>query len=77
MKNYYRNFLPESQIELKDDIEAEHGFVRKYSYFLFYTISWFQPTDNPRQGGACESLNPPYFVNNCNYNGAYHILNKV
>ena len=39
MKNYYRNFLPESQIELKDDIEAEHGFVRKYSYFLFYTIS--------------------------------------
>ena len=27
MKNYYQNFLPESQIELKDDIEAEHGFV--------------------------------------------------
>jgi len=61
MKNYYQNFLPESQIELKDDIEAEHGF----------------PTDNPSQGGSCESLNAPYFVNNCNYNGAYHILNKI
>jgi len=61
MKNYYQNFLPESQIELKDDIEAEHGF----------------PTDNPSQGGSCENLNPPYFVNNCNYNGAYHILNKI
>ena len=36
MKNYYKNFLPENQIELKDDIEAEHGFVRKYSYFLLY-----------------------------------------
>ena len=41
MKNYYRNFLPESQIELKDDIEAEHGFVKEYQENFLFTVKLY------------------------------------
>ena len=35
----------------------------------------FKPNDDV--GGLCEVLNPPYYVNNCHYDGAAHILNQV
>ena len=38
---------------------------------------YFQPTDVGGDGGDCSSLNPPYYVNYCQYAGAANVLNKV
>jgi len=60
MKRFYDQLLSDgNEVELKDDISAEHGFPNEL-------------------GEGCETLNDPYFVNNCNnYLGAFHILNKT
>ena len=36
IKNFYSRFMDEDHIELKDDIEAEHGFVRHFHIHQFY-----------------------------------------
>ena len=36
---------------------------------------YFQPSDS--EGGLCADLNPPYYVNNCQYNGAQRVLEQV
>lgn len=77
MKSYYERFLSEgSVIEIKDDINKDHGFVWTFKrYWFIRAIYLFKPSPD---GGPCESLNSPYFINNCDgYNGAFHILNKV
>ena len=61
MKEFYEHFMSSDSIELKNDVAAEHGL----------------PTDDAEAGGPCEELNPPFYVNNCHYSGARHILNKV
>ena len=61
MKEFYEHFISSDRIELKNDVAAEHGL----------------PTDDAAAGGPCEELNPPFYVNNCHYSGARHILNKV
>ena len=61
MKEFYEHFMSSDRIELKNDVAAEHGL----------------PTDDAAAGGPCEELNPPFYVNNCHYSGARHILNKV
>jgi len=59
IKKFYDAFLPEENINLKDDIDSEHGF----------------PSDTV--GGPCPALNSPYYVNNCNYSGAFQTLEKT
>ena len=39
---------------------------------LTFTYLW-QPTDN--FGGQCDRLNSDNYINNCNYRGAYQMLN--
>ena len=36
IKNFYSRFMDEDHIELKDDIEAEHGFVRHFHIHQIY-----------------------------------------
>ena len=36
IKTFYSRFMDEDHIELKDDIEAEHGFVRHFHIHQFY-----------------------------------------
>merc|ERR1711913_226193 len=62
IEGFYQNFLSsDSIVENKDDIESEHGF----------------PTIEPSQGGECSALNPPFYVNYCQYDGAANVLNKT
>jgi len=62
IESFYQNFLSsDSVVENRDDIDSEHGF----------------PTSDESQGGECSSLNPPFYVNFCQYDGAANVLNKT
>ena len=67
--------MEEDQIELKNDIAAEHGFVRNTFKVLWLLSFNFKPSAN--DGGVCSELVPPNHVNFCNYNGAAEMLKRV
>ena len=48
-----------------------------FNVTVWHLISTLQPTSDESQGGECSSLNPPFYVNYCRYDGAASVLNKV
>ena len=75
---FYSEFVPEHNIEEKSDLQATHGMVRSLREILInvvHDIPPFQPSDH--YGCACDTLCPYFYINNCHYNGAAAVLEKV
>ena len=69
--------MDEDHIELKDDIEAGHGFVRQLCMSNIHSHITFIFKPSASDGGVCSQVGPPNYVNFCNYSGAAELLKKV
>ena len=70
---FYSQLTAEENILEKSDLDSEHGFVRSIIFPSYlHLITHFQPSDS--FGGDCELQNPPFYINDCNYNGAENVI---
>ena len=75
---FYSAFTQEQNIEEKSDLQATHGMVganeQKLPLFILLP-RLFQPSDS--YGCSCDTLCPYFYINNCHYNGAAAVIQKV
>ena len=75
---FYSAFAQEQNIDEKSDLQATHGMVgaNEQKLPLFITLPrLFQPSDS--YGCTCDTLCPYFYINNCHYNGAAAVIQKV